>query len=396
MEGDVRQKVAKQLVKGYLVHMLVYIVAVLALLGIAYWWCNSQIWYSWDELYPLVHWLHINVVAVFLGVMLIGCVAITCVHFYQMARMLELVTTAVDDLYSNRINSVKLPASLQEVERKLNEIMIGIRDSQQEAKDAEQRKNDMIIYMAHDLKTPLTSVIGYLTLLKDEPEISQELRQKYLDIAWNKAGRLEDLVNEFFELTRMNFAHMSLNCNMVNMSMMVEQFMYEFKPLLTEKGMDYQLETEPEIMVYCDIEKMQRVFDNLLKNAINYGYPDSMIHVYLEKNGEKGMRLIVQNHGQTIPAEKLSYLFEQFFRLDSSRDSQTGGTGLGLAIAKQIVELHGGRILAKSDDNRTQFVVTLPSKEKIEQKEGSEDEVHTHRRLAFRGKAGRGKRVQSK
>ena len=114
-------------------------------------------------------------------------------------------------------------------------------------------------------------------MLKDEPEISQELRQKYLDIAWNKAGRLEDLVNEFFELTRMNFAHMSLNCNMVNMSMMVEQFMYEFKPLLAEKGMDYQLETEPEIMVYCDIEKMQRVFDNLLKNAINYGYPDSMI-----------------------------------------------------------------------------------------------------------------------
>ena len=396
MEGDVRQKVAKQLVKGYLVHMLVYIVAVLALLGIAYWWCNSQIWYSWDELYPLVHWLHVNVVAVFLGVMLIGCVAITCVHFYQLARMLELVTTAVDDLYSNRINSVKLPASLQEVERKLNEIMIGIRDSQQEAKDAEQRKNDMIIYMAHDLKTPLTSVIGYLTLLKDEPEISQELRQKYLDIAWNKAGRLEDLVNEFFELTRMNFAHMSLNCSMVNMSMMVEQFMYEFKPLLAEKGMDYQLETEPEIMVYCDIEKMQRVFDNLLKNAINYGYSDSMIHVYLEKNGEQGMRLIVQNHGQTIPAEKLSYLFEQFFRLDSSRDSQTGGTGLGLAIAKQIVELHGGRILAKSDDNRTQFVVTLPSKEKTEQKEGSEDEVHTHRRLAFRGKAGRGKRVQSK
>ena len=137
--------------------MLVYIVAVLALLGIAYWWCNSQIWYSWDELYPLVHWLHINVVAVFLGVMLIGCVAITCVHFYQMARMLELVTTAVDDLYSNRINSVKLPASLQEVERKLNEIMIGIRDSQQEAKDAEQRKNDMIIYMADRKSTRLNS-----------------------------------------------------------------------------------------------------------------------------------------------------------------------------------------------------------------------------------------------
>ena len=105
---------------------------------------------------------------------------------------------------------------------------------------------------------------------------------------------------------------------------------------------------------------MQRVFDNLLKNAINYGYPDSKIHIYLDKNGEKGMRLIVQNHGQTIPAEKLSYLFEQFFRLDSSRDSQTGGTGLGLAIAKQIVELHGGTIKAKSTTEHTDFTVILP------------------------------------
>lgn len=359
MDGEVRQEVAKHLVKGYLVHMLVYIVVVLALLGIAYRWCGSQVWYPWDELYPLVHWLHINVVPVFLCVILVGCVAVTCVHFYQMARLLELVTNAVDDLYANRINSVKLPSSLQEVERKLNQIMVGIRASQQEAKDAEQRKNDMIIYMAHDLKTPLTSVIGYLTLLKDEPEISQELRQKYLDIAWNKAGRLEDLVNEFFELTRMNFAHMTLNCNMVNMTMMVEQFMYEFKPLLAEKGMDYELEAEPEIMVYCDIEKMQRVFDNLLKNAINYGYPDSMIHVYLDKNGEQGMKLIVQNHGQTIPAEKLSYLFEQFFRLDSSRDSKTGGTGLGLAIAKQIVELHGGKISCESSNETIVFIVEL-------------------------------------
>ncbi|WP_337473785.1 hypothetical protein [Jutongia sp.] len=92
MDGEVRQEVAKQLVKGYLVHMLVYIVVVLAFLGIAYRWCGSQVWYPWDELYPLVHWLHVNVVPVFLCVLLVGCVAITCVHFYQMARLLELVT----------------------------------------------------------------------------------------------------------------------------------------------------------------------------------------------------------------------------------------------------------------------------------------------------------------
>lgn len=359
MNNEVRQEVAKQLVKRFLVHILIYIVVMLGILGVCYRWCEGQIWYPWDAWYPLVHWLHIHIVSVFLCVLLFGCIIITCVHFYQLARMMEQVTTAVDDLYTDRINNVILPSPLQEVERKLNRMKVNIRDSQQMAKEAEQRKNEMIIYMAHDLKTPLTSVIGYLTLLKDEPEISPELRQKYLDIAWNKAGRLEELVNEFFELTRMNFAYMKLERVLVNMSMMLEQILYEFKPLFQEKGMEYQLEAAPELMVYCDAEKMQRVFDNLLKNAINYGYPDSTIHVYLDPNGDQGMELIVQNHGKTIPPEKLESLFEQFFRLDSSRGSKTGGTGLGLAIAKQIVELHGGTIRCESSNETVVFIVKL-------------------------------------
>lgn len=359
MDGEVRQEVAKQFVKRFFFHILIYIVVMLGLLVLCYCWCTWRVWYKWDRWYPLVHWLHIHVVSVFLCIILLGCIIITCIHFYQLAWMMEQVTKAVDDLYTNRINSVILPSPLQEVERKLNQIQTGIRESQLAARDAEKRKNDMVIYMAHDLKTPLTSVMGYLTLLRDEPEIAPHLRQKYLDIAWTKAGRLEELVNEFFEIARMNFAHMKLNRTAVNMSMMLEQILYEFKPLFREKGMDYQLEAEPDIMVFCDAEKMERVFDNLLKNAINYGYPDSMIHVYLDAEGEQGMNLIIQNHGKTIPPEKLDTLFEQFFRLDSSRDSGTGGTGLGLAIAKQIVELHGGTICCESTNETVIFILKL-------------------------------------
>ncbi len=359
MDGGVRQEITKHLVKRFLIHIFIFIVVMLILLALCYRWCMGKIWYKWDAWYPLVHWLHIHIVSFFLCLLLFGCIVITCVHFYQLAQMMEQMITAVDDLYTNRINNVILPPQLQEVERKLNQVMIGIRDSQQAARDAEKRKNDMIIYMAHDLKTPLTSVIGYLTLLKDEPEISPQLQQKYLNIAWNKAGRLEELVNEFFDLTRINFAKLSLERDMVNMSMMLEQLLYEFKPLLQEKNIDYQLEAAPGIMVYCDAEKMERVFDNLLKNALNYGYPNSTIHVYLDAQGEQGMQLIIQNHGKTIPPEKLDSLFEQFFRLDSSRNSQTGGTGLGLAIAKQIVELHGGTIRCESSNETVVFILKI-------------------------------------
>ena len=330
------------------------------LLGVAIRWkAHQTIWHGNEMIWIMWSWIRKNwtasiVIVVMASALLAAFFALKTSYTY-----LEQVLEAAQTIYMKEENTIKLPEELREAEVQLNDVKQQLERNERAAKEAEQRKNDLIVYLAHDLKTPLTSVIGYLTLLKDEPEISQELRQKYLDIAWNKAGRLEDLVNEFFELTRMNFAHMTLNRSMVNMTMMVEQFMYEFKPLLAEKGMDYELEAEPEIMVYCDIEKMQRVFDNLLKNAINYGYPDSMIHVYLDQNGEQGMKLIVQNHGQTIPAEKLSYLFEQFFRLDSSRDSKTGGTGLGLAIAKQIVELHGGKISCESSNETIVLMVEL-------------------------------------
>ena len=140
---------------------------------------------------------------------------------------------------------------------------------------------------------------------------------------------------------------------------MTEQILYEFKPLFEEKGLTYQLDMEPDIFLSCDVDKMERVYDNLLKNAVNYSYENTEIVVKLRKNGEKGMRLVVTNHGKTIPKEKLSRLFEQFFRLDSSRASKTGGSGLGLAIVKEIVTLHGGSITCESEREQVIFTVVM-------------------------------------
>lgn len=359
MNSAVRQEVTRQLVKRFLTQILLYAMFVLCISAVGYLLCDSRIWYSTDPWYPVLHLLHRHWTGAFFFTLLFGCVVISCIHFYQIARMMEQVVQAVDDMSVGRVNSVALPLTLHEVEKKMNQILQQMQQSEFHAKEAEQRKNDMIVYMAHDLKTPLTSVIGYLTLLKDETEIPKQLRQKYLDVAWNKAGRLEELVNEFFEVTRLNFAQMTLDYSMVNMSVMLEQILYEFKPQFRQKGLEYRLDAEPDLMVSCDIEKMERVFDNLIKNAINYSYENSEISVFLRKHGEQGMEMTVKNHGKTIPKEKLEILFEQFFRLDTARDSRSGGTGLGLAIARQIVELHHGSIRCVSEKETITFLLIL-------------------------------------
>lgn len=360
MNNAVRHEVSKQLVRRFFLQIILYTMFVLCVSLAGYLLCERRIWYPWDPWYPVVHALHLHWVSFFLFTLLFGCVVISCIHFCLIARMMEQVTQAVDDLYTSRVNSIVLPTMLHEVEKKLNRIMINVWQSEQNTKEAEQRKNEMIVYMAHDLKTPLTSVIGYLTLLKDEPEIPPHLRQKYLDIAWNKAGRLEELVNEFFEVTRLNFSHMMLEYSMVNISVMAEQILYEFKPLFREKGLEYRLDAVPDLMIFCDVEKMERVFDNLIKNAINYSYENSTIEISLMRDTENGMEMVVKNHGKTIPGEKLESIFEQFFRLDSSRDSGTGGTGLGLAIARQILEMHHGSIRCESRDETITFFLKLP------------------------------------
>ena len=232
-------------------------------------------------------------------------------------------------------------------------------NNQRAAREAEQRKNDLVTYLAHDLKTPITSVIGYLTLLHDEQQISEEIRQRYLSIALDKSERLDDLINEFFEITRFNLSHISLEKKQINLSLMLDQLLYEFQPMLKEKRLECQLNVADGIMMRCDPDKLQRVFDNLLRNAVNYSFENSSIRI-TAKTGINNVLLTFENDGDTISKEKLSRIFEQFYRLDTSRSSGSGGAGLGLAIAKEIVELHGGTIRAFSENDIIRFDVSLP------------------------------------
>ncbi len=297
----------------------------------------------------------------FLGTLwVIGAIIIFLFFWFKTLGYLEKVTEAASQIYSPSEELITLPEELKELENRLNQSKLEYRKNERAARDAEQRKNDLVVYLAHDLKTPLTSVIGYLTLLRDEKEISEALKEKYLAISLSKAERLEELINEFFDITRFNLSNLTLELSRVNITRMLEQIVFEAGPALREKALNCRLNAESDIYIRCDAGKMQRVFDNLLRNAINYSFEEDTIIVAVKQKGND-IHFIFINHGNTIPEEKLSRIFEQFYRLDTSRQSKTGGAGLGLAIAKEIVELHQGKITAASKDEVITFEITMPA-----------------------------------
>lgn len=339
---------------------VVYTVVLLILYFGAYWICSRVIvWDGSEWFYQLMTRVFNDPVFMFFIIWLIGSIVVVFSHVYRITRYFQDITSAVRTMVAEDDTLITLPTTLKQVELQMNQVKSESTRNARAAKDAEQRKNDLIVYLAHDLKTPLTSVIGYLTLLRDEKEISPELQEKYSGIALNKAFRLEELINEFFDITRFSLTHLTLEPETVNLTRMLEQVTFEFNPVLAEKGLVWDLSLPPDMEIVCDPDKLQRVFDNLIRNAVNYSYSNSTISVIVDY-AEDVVILRIINSGRTIPAEKLSRLFEQFYRMDSSRASETGGAGLGLAIAKEIVTLHGGLIKAESADEKVVFSVLLP------------------------------------
>ena len=176
---------------------------------------------------------------------------------------------------------------------------------------------------------------------------------------WIKQLRLEDLVNEFFDITRFNLTALTLEWERIDLTRMLSQIVSEFTPIFGGKGLFWQTDLAPGVELICDPDKLERVLDNLIRNAINYSYENSAISLAMSAQAES-VQIVVKNHGRTIPPDKLGRIFEQFFRLDSSRSSSTGGAGLGLAISKEIVELHHGTIHAASENESIAFTVRLP------------------------------------
>lgn len=251
------------------------------------------------------------------------------------------------------------PEEYSELANHVSDLKAQIQHKEQALKDESAKKNDLIAYLAHDLKTPLTSVVGYLSLLEEAPDMPPEQKAKYVHIALGKALRLEQLINEFFEITRYNLHEIMLEKETIDLSYMLMQMADEFYPVLMEHGNTVTVSAEDGLAVVADSDKLARVFNNILKNAVAYSNRDTAIVITAARN-EQAIQITFTNRGKTIPKQKLQSIFEKFYRLDDARSSNTGGAGLGLAIAKEIVALHGGTINATSENQVTTFTVELP------------------------------------
>ncbi len=309
-------------------------------------------------------------------------------RFYARAKVKKNVTRISreiqDYMQSDRQAQDIFEKEHAEIAAQISEIKSTMQQHEQMLKEEAARKNDLITYLAHDLKTPLTSVIGYLSLLDEAPDMPQKQKARYTGIALDKARRLETLINEFFDITRYNLQQVELEEETIDLSYMLVQMADEFYPLLSAHGNRINLRTEEGITIHGDSVRLARVFNNILKNAIAYSYRDTVIDVWTECTGrtesiedtgnaegqkeinnaesaEREVKIFFRNSGKTIPVRKLDSIFDKFFRLDEARTSNTGGAGLGLAIAKEIVTLHGGSITAASGNELTTFCVSLPA-----------------------------------
>lgn len=301
--------------------------------------------------------------------MMIGFLALFALFFYialsKMITYLEDVEKEIGKLVSRSTEPIHLITELEPIETKLNNIKYTLERQEREVQESEQRKNDLVVFLAHDLKTPLTSIVAYLSMLQSHPELSEAERSKYTGISLEKAIRLGKLIEEFFEITKFNAQDIVLEKTELNLSRMLEQIADEMYGVFQEKRLECQVEAAEDVIVPADPDKLARVFDNLMRNAVAYCDRETTIHIQVSQDKDNA-KIVFINEGPKIANDKLQHIFEKFFRADNSRSSDTGGAGLGLAIAREIVELHGGQIQAQSDDHETRFIVSLPKKEKGE------------------------------
>ena len=247
-----------------------------------------------------------------------------------------------------------------EIAGRINEMTEQINQLITSERDALQSNKDLIACVAHDLRTPITSVKGYLDLALDTTHYDLEQRQKYVRIAQTKANRLEYLIHDLFNYTKLTSGEITLHRSKIDLVQLVEQMVEEFYPLFQEEELECTTKYNISYLeMNMDGELIARAVQNLLSNAIKYGKDGKHVYVELECL-EQEVQIRVTNYGLVIPEESIKHLFDKFYRVERSRNVKTGGTGLGLNIAQEIVHLHGGRIQVTSGASGTCFTIALP------------------------------------
>ena len=281
-------------------------------------------------------------------------------HEMQLRHIISELHYIANGHFDHRI-SFSVNNDMQKVIDSINSLVDSTVGAINEEKAIEQSKDELITNVSHDIRTPLTSIIGYLGLLKNGAVTSQEDMLKYINIAYDKAEQMKSLANDLFEYTTLKSTKTKLNVTPINIKGMMEQVAAGFELEAEKKGIAFSVKARPDdLIVNADVEKLVRVYNNLISNALKYAAGASRINLVANLINHEQVELRVENNGEPIPKDKLKKIFDRFYRVESSRNTKTGGTGLGLSIVQGGVELHGGTIRCESNKDWTSFIILLP------------------------------------
>ena len=348
-------------------------------------WTNEQARQLWNEIYyadghmeyrdlgfyDFVRGLRLPVAVV---LYLAGVIAVLVFALAWLTRCFGSLFDAMEALFTKRDEEPDLPRELEPTARALADLRRGRDDAERAALAAEQRKNELVAYLAHDIRTPLTSIVGYLTLLAEAPDMPEAQRARYAQVALDRSYRLESMMEEFFEITRYNLGSIPIERERFDAALLCRQVADEFYPAAKARSIDIEVRADEPIECFADAEKVSRVLNNLLKNAVAYADKESAVTVRArceaasdaageEERDAAGRDLVVdvENRGREISPEHLQSIFEKFYREDGARSTEGGGAGLGLAIAREIARAHGGDLTATSVAGRTVFTLRIPA-----------------------------------
>lgn len=308
--------------------------------------------------------VHFETVVVLFFV-LFGIVLFTAIFYLLQRRSFSYIQKLSDAMRAiaegnlNTYVQVEADNEFSDMASNLNYMIKELNALMERERESERTKNELITNIAHDLRTPLTSIIGYLELISKSKNLTEETRINYTEVAYTKAKKLQKLIEDLFGFTKLNYGKIALNLSKVDLVKLLTQLMDEFYPSFSNNNLAYSLKSNlNSVIITADPNLLARLFENLIGNAIKYGAEGKEINVKIAATASI-VKVSVINYGKVIPEDEIGLIFEKFYRLEQSRSSKTGGTGLGLAIAKNIVELHGGTIEVKSDLEGTHFIVSL-------------------------------------
>ena len=308
------------------------------------------------SIYNIFKGLKLPLVALLFAAGLLICVLVT---LNKSIRYFDQLAAAVSGMLRDPAAPVKLPDDLSITRSELIEMRAAQIEAQNRAKQAEERKNELVTYLAHDIRTPLTSVMGYLDILRESPGLDPQTAARYAGIAYEKAERLESLVEEFFEITRFNLQSIPLERQNMDLRLFLLQLAEELYPTARERDLRLEVRAPQDVRIFADPDKLARALTNVLRNAVAYADAGTTITVSAQVVADQVV-IDVANQGREISKAHLQSIFEKFYREESARSTDKGGAGLGLAIAREVVSAHKGTIDAASENGITTFTLRLP------------------------------------